>query len=104
MFGVLTKIIGTKNEREIKKLWPIVEHINSLEPSVTSLDEAGLRAKTEEFRKRLETGESLDDILPEAFAVVRETSRRLLNMRHFDVQLIGGIVLHSGINRGNEDR
>jgi preprotein translocase subunit SecA len=97
MFGVLTKIIGTKNEREIKKLWPVVEQINSLEPPMTSLDEAGLRAKTDEFRKRLESGESLDDILPEAFAVVREVSGRLLNMRHFDVQLIGGIVLHNGI-------
>jgi preprotein translocase subunit SecA len=96
MFGVLTKIIGTKNEREIKKLWPVVEQINSLEPSIQSLDDDGLKAKTDEFRKRLKDGESLEDILPEAFAVVREVSLRTLNMRHFDVQLIGGIVLHNG--------
>jgi preprotein translocase subunit SecA len=96
MFGILTKIIGTKNERELKKLWPVVERINSLEPLMISLDDAGLKAKTEEFRKRLGATETLDDILPEAFAVVREVSRRVLNMRHFDVQLIGGIVLHNG--------
>jgi len=97
MFGILTKIIGTKNEREIKKLWFTVERINSLEQSVVSLDDAGLKAKTDEFRKRIDSGESLDDILPESFAVVREVSLRVLNMRHFDVQLIGGIVLHNGI-------
>lgn len=97
MFGILTKIIGTKNERELKRLWPVVERINSLEPLMMSLDDAGLKAKTDEFRKRLGAGESRDDILPEAFAVVREVSRRVLNMRHFDVQLIGGIVLHNGI-------
>jgi len=96
MFGILTKIIGTKNERELKKLWPVIERINSLEPLMMSLDDAGLKAKTDEFRKRLEAGESVDDILPEAFAVVREVSRRVLNMRHFDVQLIGGLVLHHG--------
>ncbi len=97
MFGILTKIIGTKNEREIKRLWPVVEQINSLEPLMMSLDDAMLKAKTDEFRKRLGAGESMDDILPEAFAAVREVSRRVLNMRHFDVQLIGGIVLHNGI-------
>jgi len=96
MFGILTKIIGTKNERELKRLWPIVEKINSLEPLMMSLDDAKLKAKTDEFRKRLVAGESMDDILPEAFAVVRETSHRTLGMRHFDVQLIGGIVLHNG--------
>ena len=96
MFKILTKIIGTKNERELKKLWPAVEQINSLEPLMISLDDAGLRAKTDEFRKSLEAGESIDNILPEAFAVVRETSHRVLNMRHFDVQLIGGLVLHHG--------
>ncbi len=96
MFKILTKIIGTKNERELKELWPAVEQINSLEPLMISLDDAGLRAKTDEFRKSFEAGESIDNILPEAFAVVRETSRRVLNMRHFDVQLIGGLVLHHG--------
>ncbi len=96
MLGVLTKIIGTKNEREIKRLKQVVEQINSLEPSVSSLDDIALRAKTDEFHRRLEAGEGMDDILPEAFAVVREVSKRILGMRHFDVQLIGGIVLHEG--------
>jgi preprotein translocase subunit SecA len=96
MFGILTKIIGTKNEREIKKLWTVVEQINSFEEAERGLDDKQLQAKTGEFRKRLEQGETLEDILPEAFAVVRETSWRVLHMRHFDVQLIGGIVLHSG--------
>ncbi|MBI5664205.1 MAG: preprotein translocase subunit SecA [Nitrospirae bacterium] len=96
MFDFLAKIIGTKNERDIKKLWEVAEQINSLEPAISALSDAGLRAKTDEFRKKLEDGSGLDDILNEAFAVVRETSRRVLNMRHFDVQLIGGIVLHQG--------
>jgi preprotein translocase subunit SecA len=96
MFGILTKIIGTKNDREIKKLWSEVEQINSLEPEISALSDDALKAKTGEFRARLENGETLDDILHEAFAVVRETSRRTLHMRHFDVQLIGGIVLHQG--------
>ncbi|MDH4028251.1 MAG: preprotein translocase subunit SecA, partial [Nitrospirota bacterium] len=102
MFEFITKIIGSKNEREIKRLWPVIEQINSLEPSVSSLDDAGLRARTDEFRRRLESGEDreyrekLDEILPEAFAVVREASWRLMKMRHFDVQLIGGITLHNG--------
>ncbi|MEK7238154.1 MAG: preprotein translocase subunit SecA, partial [Nitrospirota bacterium] len=90
------KLIGSKNEREIKSLCSFVEQINSLEPLISSLDDTALKAKTDEFRKRLEAGESMDDILPEAFAVARETSRRVLNMRHFDVQLIGGMVLHNG--------
>ncbi|MBI4823270.1 MAG: preprotein translocase subunit SecA [Nitrospirae bacterium] len=95
---LLRKIFGTKNEREIKRLWPLVEEITSLEPKIASLSDAELRAKTDEFRKRLDEGggESLDDILPEAFAVVREVSKRTLEMRHFDAQLLGGIVLHEG--------
>ena len=96
MFGFITKIIGTKNDREIKKLWEVVEQINDIESSISPLSDAELKAKTDEFRKRIDAGESLDDLLPEAFAVVRETSIRILNMRHFDVQLIGGIVLHNG--------
>jgi len=96
MLGILTKIIGTKNERELKRLQPIVDNINTLEPLMSSLTNDELRAKTDEFRKRLEGGESMDDILPEAFAVVREVSQRVLGMRHFDVQLMGGIVLHEG--------
>jgi preprotein translocase subunit SecA len=96
MFGVLTKIIGTKNEREIKRYEHVVEKINSFEPSIESLDDSGLKEKTGEFRKKLEAGEELNAILPEAFAVVREVSRRVLKMRHFDVQLIGGMALHDG--------
>lgn len=93
---LLKKIFGTKNEREMKRLWPIADRINALEPGISSLSDLQLKAKTQEFKSRLENGETLDDILPEAFAVVRETSKRVLGMRHFDVQLIGGIVLHEG--------
>ena len=93
---ILTKIIGTKNEREIKRMRPLLERISSLEPSVRELSDAALAAKTADFKERLAKGESLDDLLPEAFAVVREAGRRVLNMRHFDVQLIGGIALHRG--------
>jgi preprotein translocase subunit SecA len=96
MFNILTKIVGTKNDREIKKLWRVVEKINELESSISGLSDAQLRGKTDEFRKRIEAGESLDELLPEAFAVTREASQRILNMRHFDVQLIGGIALHQG--------
>jgi len=96
MLGILTKIIGTKNERELKKLWKVVEKINALESSISSLDDASLRAKTDEFRQRLGAGETLDDLLVEAFAVVREAAHRRLKMRHFDVQLIGGMALHQG--------
>ena len=96
MFGILTKIIGTKNERELKRLWAVVDQINALEPAIKSLDDAGLKAKTDEFRSQLKAGASMDDILPESFALVREASIRVLSMRHFDSQLIGGMVLHSG--------
>ncbi|MEW6109435.1 MAG: preprotein translocase subunit SecA [Nitrospirota bacterium] len=96
MFGILKKLIGTKNEREINRLLPTVELINSLEPGISGLSDTQLREKTQEFRKRIEAGEPLDDILPEAFAVVRETSKRVLKMRHFDVQILGGVVLHEG--------
>lgn len=96
MFKYITKIVGSRNERELKKLWTSVEEINSLEPSISALSDTELKAKTVEFRKRIEDGEDLDNILPEAFAVVRETSQRTLGMRHFDVQLIGGIALHQG--------
>src|SRR6188474_1897583 len=99
---ILTKVIGTKNERELKAIRPVVQSINALEPSIVSLSDEQLRAKTEEFRRRLKGGDgggggqTLNDLLPEAFAVVREAGRRVLNMRHFDVQLIGGLVLHRG--------
>jgi preprotein translocase subunit SecA len=97
MFGeLLTKVIGTQNERELKRLRPRVAAIGALEPSITPLTDEQLRGKTDEFRRRLAEGAALDDLLPEAFAVVREAGRRVLNMRHFDVQLIGGMVLHTG--------
>jgi len=94
--GILKKLFGTKNEREIKRLLPVVERINALEPGISSLTDSQLKDKTPEFKRRLEEGESIDDLLPEAFAVVREASKRIMNMRHFDVQLLGGIVLHEG--------
>ncbi len=90
------KIFGSKNERELKKIWPVVGRINDLESSVKELTDEKLRQKTPEFRERLSRGEPLDSLIPEALAVVREVSRRTLNMRHFDVQLIGGMVLHQG--------
>lgn len=93
---LITKIIGTKNERELRKLKPIVERINSLEPVIQKLSDAELASKTVEFKERLSQGATLDELLPEAFAVVREASRRVLGLRHFDVQLIGGMVLHQG--------
>jgi preprotein translocase subunit SecA len=93
---LLAKIFGTKHDREVKKLRPIVEAINSREPSLQQLSDAELAAKTSEFKQRLANGESLDSLLIDAYAVVREASRRVLQMRHFDVQLIGGIVLHQG--------
>ena len=83
-------------KKEVKRVKPIVEKINSLEPEVQKLSDDELRNKTVEFKDRLAKGETLDSILPEAFAVVREASKRVLGMRHFDVQLIGGIILHQG--------
>ncbi len=94
--AVLKSIFGSHNERVLKSLWPIVEEINGLEADIKKLSDDGLRGKTLEFRERLEKGEELDDLLPEAFAVAREASVRALGMRPFDVQLIGGIVLHQG--------
>ncbi|MDP2798333.1 MAG: preprotein translocase subunit SecA, partial [Deltaproteobacteria bacterium] len=96
MGNLLAKVFGTKNEREIDRLGSILSYINSLEPFVQALSDDALRGKTAEFKNRLANGESLDDILPEAFAVVRETARRVLGQRHFDVQIMGGIVLHQG--------
>jgi preprotein translocase subunit SecA len=93
---LLAKVIGTQNERDLKRLRPFVAAINAKEPEIERLSDDQLRGKTAEFRQRLENGETLEDLLPEAFAVVREGGRRVLNMRHFDVQLIGGIVLHRG--------
>lgn len=95
--GILVKILGDSNARYLKTLQPLVDKINNLEPEIKALSDEQLKAKTGEFKERLKTGkETLDDLLPEAFAVVREASRRTVGMRHFDVQLIGGIVLHKG--------
>jgi len=94
--GLFTKIAGDPNQREITRLQKVVEQINALEPACEALDNAQLRAKTDEFRKRLADGETLDDLLVEAFAVVREADRRTIGMRPYDVQLIGGIILHQG--------
>jgi preprotein translocase subunit SecA len=96
MLGLLKKIFGSANDRLIKKLEPIGEQINRLEPELAKLSDAALRARTGEFRERLEKGETLDDLLPEAFATVREAAKRTLGQRHYDVQLVGGIVLHRG--------
>ena len=92
----LKKILGTSHEREVKRLRPRVEVINALEPAISKLSDDDLKAKTAEFKEKLDNGASLDDILPEAFAVCREAGKRVLKMRHFDVQLIGGMVLHRG--------
>lgn len=93
---LIQRLLGNNTEHELKKMWPIVRLINDLEPKLAGLSDASLQEKTFEFKNRLANGETLDDILPEAFAVVREASRRVTGMRHFDVQLLGGIVLHRG--------
>jgi preprotein translocase subunit SecA len=94
--ALLTKIVGSKNERTLKRLRPQVDRINAIEPKMAALSDAELRAKKEEFLAQIAQGATLDDLLPEAFAVVREAGKRVLGMRHFDVQLIGGMVLHEG--------
>ncbi|MBO5245246.1 MAG: preprotein translocase subunit SecA, partial [Selenomonadales bacterium] len=96
MFNFIKKLFGDDDAGKVKALRKKVDKINALEASLTGLSDANLAAKTDEFRSRLANGETLEDILPEAFAVVREASRRVLGMRHFDVQLIGGMVLHQG--------
>src|ERR687893_1738947 len=96
-FGrVLSRIFGSRNERLLKQMSKTIRHINALEPHCVALSDTALAAKTAEFRSRLQQGETLDALLPEVFAVVREAGRRFLEMRHFDVQLIGGMVLHQG--------
>jgi len=94
--GLFSKVFGSRNERELKKIMPIVDRIEALEPEYKTLTDSELRAKTDEFKQRLSSGETLDDILPEAFATVREAASRVLGMRPFKVQLIGGVVLHQG--------
>src|SRR3954470_8819231 len=92
----LVRLFGNSNERQIRRMRPIVARINELEPAMQALSDEDLKGKTAEFRQRRAQGETLDDLLPEAFAACREAGRRFLNMRHFDVQLMGGMVLHSG--------
>ncbi|MDA0188997.1 MAG: preprotein translocase subunit SecA, partial [Proteobacteria bacterium] len=94
--GLLKKIFGSRNDRLIKQYSQIVRQINALEASTAALSDDALRAKTDEFKARHAGGETLDALLPEAFAVVREAGKRVLGMRHFDVQMIGGMVLHFG--------
>ena len=89
-------LFKTYSEKEVKRIMPIVKQINELEPDMEKLSDSELRGKTDDLKKQLQEGKTLDDILPEAFAVVREASKRVLGMRHFDVQLIGGIILHQG--------
>ncbi|MDI6781219.1 MAG: preprotein translocase subunit SecA [bacterium] len=94
--SLLKKLFGTKQERDVNRLLPIVEEVNSFEPQISALSDKELQLKTDEFKKRLADGETLEDILTEAFAVVREAGKRVVNMRHFDVQIMGGVALHEG--------
>src|SRR5690554_5198986 len=96
MAHILEKIFGSLNDKEIKRLMKTVDQIQELEPVIQGLEDEALKEKTTEFKERLQRGETLDDILVEAFAVVREVSKRVLHMRHFPVQLLGGMVLHQG--------
>ena len=97
---LIEKVFGTHSERELKLIYPIVDKIVAMRPEMMALSDEDLKDNTRKFKERLEKGETLDDILPEAFATVREAARRVLNMEHYPVQLIGGIVLY----RGDEDR
>ena len=94
--GLIDKLLGNTSESRVKKLMPQVRRINELEPEMRALSDEALRAKTAEFKERLAAGETLDSLLPEAFAAVREAAQRTIGQRHFDVQLLGGIVLHQG--------
>ena len=94
--GIIEKIFGTHSERELKRIYPIVDQVESLRDSMMALSDEELKGKTKIFKDRLANGETLDDILPEAYATVREAARRVLGMEHYRVQIIGGIVLHQG--------
>ncbi|MCK4503924.1 MAG: preprotein translocase subunit SecA, partial [Desulfuromonadales bacterium] len=97
MFGkIIKKFVGSQNDRDLKKMQPLVDQINSLDGAFEALSDEQLQAKTVEFQQRIKDGESLDQLLPEAFSVVREASKRVLGLRPFDVQLIGGMVLNGG--------
>ena len=94
--SLFEKVFGTHSDKELKKIYPIVDKIEALDSTMQALSDEELKAKTPEFKERLEKGETLDDLLPEAFAVVREAADRVLHMKHYRVQLIGGILLHQG--------
>ena len=94
--NIFEKIFGTHSDRELKRVEPIVKKIESYRPQMLELSDEELRAKTPEFKARLKNGETLDDLLPEAYAVCREAARRVLGMEHFHVQLVGGVILHQG--------
>ena len=94
--GLLRKFVGSRSERELKKIQPAIEAVNAFDARISGLSDTDLQAKTPEFKQRIQNGSPLEDILPEAFAVTREAGKRILNMRHFDVQLIGGYALHQG--------
>ena len=96
MSNFLARIFGSRNQRVIKRLESLVKQVGALEEEISALDDSALSAKTAEFRQRLDGGETLDKLMPEAFAVVREAGKRVMGMRHFDVQLIGAAVLHQG--------
>ncbi|HYB13281.1 MAG TPA: preprotein translocase subunit SecA, partial [Myxococcota bacterium] len=96
MPSILRKLIGSKNDRELRRIVPLIERINKLEPSIVKLSDEALRGRTSSFKERVAKGEAIDALLPEAFATVREAAKRTLGQRHFDVQLIGGVVLHEG--------
>lgn len=93
---ILDKVFGTHSERELKRIMPLADKIDELRPSMQALSDEELKAKTGEYKKRLAEGETLDDLLPEAFATVREAAKRVLNMEHYRVQMIGGIIMHQG--------
>ncbi|MEX2326180.1 MAG: preprotein translocase subunit SecA, partial [Pseudomonadales bacterium] len=96
VFQVIKKIVGSKNDRELRRMGKVVKRINELEEAYEQLDDNAVKAKREEFKERLSAGSTLDELLPEAFAIVREAGKRALGLRMFDVQLIGGITLHEG--------
>ena len=93
---IIDKVFGTHSERELKRIAPLVDKVESLRPTMQALSDEELRAKTKEYKEGLANGETLDDLLPEAFATVREAAKRVLNMEHYRVQIIGGIILHQG--------
>ena len=94
--GLITKMFGTHSERELKRIYPIVDKVESYRDAMMALSDEELRAKTKEYKDRVQKGETLDQILPEAYATVREAARRVLGMEHYRVQIIGGIILHQG--------